>query len=538
MIIKTRHNLLLFAVLLSCMHQQLLATDVSGTIVNQIWTTNNSPYRVVGDINVAGLTIMPGVTVQFAGKYIFEVDGTITAQGIPSAPIVFTGTTGWNGIYFNNSNPGSVLTCCIISNSVNTGITIVNSNPTITRCTVINNSAGSSIYGGGITVNISSGALVITDTIIANNKVNINPAANPYNACYGGGVYAIMNGTSTLELNGCTITNNQANATYGYGWAYGGGVFLRGSVMFNRCIIAGNSCTGRTEYNVTGGAAWGGGIYTDTGLLTMNNCIIRTNTASTPDTTGDDYAYGGGVYIGSGAVNMTNCIVQGNVASAASSSAGGGICLTGGLYDHTGPHQNGVGTLSLINCTVAYNNSGGVAAANNSKATIMNTILYFNNGGAAQITGNSGSTGLPTVNYSDVQGAYSGTNNINYNPLFLSTSDLIIVPGSLCIDAGNTNSIYNDICFPPSLGGAVNDIGAHGGPGAAPIFQIHAWPQIEVVLFGAVPGYSYELQASTDLSNWETINQFQVAHVGNVVSYFEPLTNSLAHRFYKLNVGP
>lgn len=212
----------MFAAWMSAMGMVRAQTDVSGTIVSQIWTSNNSPYRVVGDIKVAGLTIMPGVTVQFAGTYVFEVDGVITAQGVPDAPVIFMGTSGWNGLYFNNSDPASALTCCIISNSSNSGIRILNSNPTITRCTVINNSAGSSVYGGGINAHISSGALIINDAIIADNKVNINPAANPYNACYGGGVYAVMTGTSTLQLSGCTISNNQANATYGYGWAYGG----------------------------------------------------------------------------------------------------------------------------------------------------------------------------------------------------------------------------------------------------------------------------------------------------------------------------
>ena len=69
---------------------------------NQTWTSNNSPYIVVGDINVAGLTILPGVTVQFASNYAFEVDGTLQALGAVGLPIVFTGTNGgWQGLYFN-----------------------------------------------------------------------------------------------------------------------------------------------------------------------------------------------------------------------------------------------------------------------------------------------------------------------------------------------------------------------------------------------------------------------------------------------------
>ena len=37
---------------------------------------------------------------------------------------------------------------------------------------------------------------------------------------------------------------------------------------------------------------------------------------------------------------------------------------------------------------------------------------------------------------------------------------------SPCIDKGNPDPQYNDVCLPPSLGAARNDMGAYGGPGA------------------------------------------------------------------------
>ncbi len=70
-----------------------------------------------------------------------------------------------------------------------------------------------------------------------------------------------------------------------------------------------------------------------------------------------------------------------------------------------------------------------------------------------------------------------GVGNINVNPIFLSTTNLMIVPGSRCIDAGNPVAAYNDTCFPPSLGTARNDIGAHGGPGACG-WTVPPWPVI------------------------------------------------------------
>lgn len=117
--------------------QSVLATDVSGTIVNQTWTSNNSPYRVVGDIQVAGLTIKPGVTVTFASNYVFEIAGKIKAIGTPELPVLFTATNaGWQGLFFNAAQPGCKLVHCIIERSVNSGIRLVSSSPTISDCII------------------------------------------------------------------------------------------------------------------------------------------------------------------------------------------------------------------------------------------------------------------------------------------------------------------------------------------------------------------------------------------------------------------
>src|SRR5450759_311339 len=108
------------------MCKDLFATDVCGTIVNQTWTSNNSPYRVVCNILVAGLTIQPGVTVIFTNNYTFEVAGKLRAIGTPDQPILFTRTNGgWQGIFFNNAQAGSQLSYCSISGAVNSAIRLV-----------------------------------------------------------------------------------------------------------------------------------------------------------------------------------------------------------------------------------------------------------------------------------------------------------------------------------------------------------------------------------------------------------------------------
>jgi hypothetical protein len=501
-------------------------TQVSGTIVNGNWTSNNSPYIVVGNINVAGLTIGPGVTVSFATNYSFEVDGVITALGTPNSPIVFMGTNGgWQGIYFNYSSPGSILNCCIISNSVNSGIHIVSSDPSISGCTISGNS------GGGI---MTDTGLSLNNCNIINNAVSIN-AASGVNL-YGAGIYS----TAPLILTGCTISGNSlkaytSNSTQGHSsLSQGAGIWCSTNVTLHSSRVVNNSCY--SQGTGWGPVSYGGGIYC-TATLTVQSTIIRSNSVSAVVINGpsSDGAYGGGVF--TAGLNATNTIFDHNssYAVAAGSSGNFGDSRGAAIYITT--------AAQVVNCTMAYNTAtasgnptytygSGIlsAAASSNNVQVINSILW--GGIPDQIYGPA------TVNWSDVQNGYSGTNNINLNPIFLSTTDLIIVPGSPCIGAGSTNAIYNNVYFPPSLGVGGNDMGAQGGPGAGASLGIVVWPPAEVFFYGGVPGYDYLIQASTDLLNWQTVEPVQITNLGDIASFIEPSTNTLPHRFYRLNLAP
>ena len=56
--------------------------------------------------------------------------------------------------------------------------------------------------------------------------------------------------------------------------------------------------------------------------------------------------------------------------------------------------------------------------------------------------------------------------NIDTDPLFVGGGSYKLTESSPCIDLGNPDMDYNDGCFPPSLGGELNDMGAYGGPGS------------------------------------------------------------------------
>lgn len=387
-------------------------TYVSGTIVNETWNSSGSPYYVEGDILVAGLTIEPGVRVEFLDNYVFEVAGVLTAIGIEEDQILFTAAetneNGWQGIFFNYSSPGSEIAYCTIEESINSGIRIDNSNPTIRNCKIINNlnSGSDNIYGGGI---YSNSSLVLSNCYIANNSVSASGGTHPHTK--GGGIY--VDGSLTLE--NCTIENNTAKAgvynSLTTAYAFGGGIFINGQLSVRNSSIKGNLAEGRGTGGGTGHGR-GGGLYA-AGEATISNCILYNNSS----------------------VGITYNVVESN-------SRGGGFYLESG-------------TATLNNCTVSDNkyhgvyNGGGVLSA-------MNSIFWENT--LSQIFGNA------TVTYSDVQDGYEGDGNINSNPIF--NDCLKILPGSLCIDAGNPDPQYNDVCLPPSLGGVRNDMGAHGGPGA------------------------------------------------------------------------
>ena len=163
-------------------------TYVSGTIAGQTWKQANSPYIVKGDVFVASLVIEPGVKVLFDGPFLFEVAGQLKAVGTEQDSIIFTRTdnaTGWKGIFFNFSTPGTELRYCRIERSINGGLYIDRSFPKIGNCTISRNLiSGINKHGAGIFSNVS---LVLSDCDISHNSITNNVGVSTDNN--GGGIY-------------------------------------------------------------------------------------------------------------------------------------------------------------------------------------------------------------------------------------------------------------------------------------------------------------------------------------------------------------
>jgi hypothetical protein len=408
------------------------STWVHGTLVNQTWTPENSPYCVDGNIRVAGLEIKPSVQVVFFGAFVFEIAGKLTAIGTEQDSIIFTkahqDTAGWWGIFFNRNPSGSKLAYCRIQGSDSSGIRVDHSTPSIKNCTITHNS--STQEGGGINV-FGTSIFTLDNCAVTNNSVSNGNIR-------GGGIYVDSSGEAILT--GCIIANNSVTGGSG---SIGGGIYVFGRLTLNNCTVNSNSVYASAGV-FDDCYSYAGGIYIKE-IAMLFNCIVDGNSAhSSAGWFHTAYSYGGGIYAG-GTSTLKNCIISYNSVSGNSTP----VCEGGGFY------SAGSDTSILTNCTIAYNTNQGLRRASGT-VKVRNSILWENS--SSQISG------ATTVTYSDVQGSYPGEGNIDWNPIFESDSNLIIVPGSCCVDSGDSNPIYNDLCFPPSLGTVRNDMGAHGGP--------------------------------------------------------------------------
>src|SRR5690606_11974013 len=150
------------------------------------------------------------------------------------------------------------------------------------------------------------------------------------------------------------------------------------------------------------------------------NCTISENSATA----------GGGMYISGSAPFLINTLYSGNNASTG-----------GGLYTTSAP--------VITNCIFSGNNAptgGGIRTNNGGAAVVSNCMLWGNSSEIA----NAG-TGTVTVSHSVIQGGYTGTGNLNADPLFVNApsyttapfmgGDYHVYPCSPAINRGDNTAI-------------------------------------------------------------------------------------------------
>lgn len=258
--------------------------------------------------------------------------------------------------------------------------------PTITHCTFQSNLSIGSIVGGGAILNYNKSNPTIDHCVFTRNY-----------SSSGGGIF--NSSGSNPKISNCIFNNNLAGN--------GGGICNDSSSV----VITDTSFIGNTVTST------GGGVNSyNNSTITVMNCIFADNSGLSA----------GGMFNSSSSIKIINSVFTGN-----STQDGGG------MYNYKcNP--------AIIGCTISGNTaskSGGGIYNSSANPTITNSIIWGNMSlSGPQLSPNSGSA---TIAYSDIQGGWTGTGNINLDPLFVDmvTEDFRLQYDSPCIDAGNNASV-------------------------------------------------------------------------------------------------
>ncbi len=354
--------------------------------------------------------------------------------------------------------------------------------------------------GGGIYIEESSA--IIKNNHIINNSIISEPQAL---GTVGGGIFwgAMVTSGLTLEISGNLISGNEIRGKM----SNGGGIIISNDLVGGEMnyLVEDNIIENNTVINTDEWKAMGGGISLAFFLPTEGTQIIRNNIISNNQAVCDNnvssahHSFGGGMYIvlresiSSGSEDndpgpyIYNNLIYGNH----SDHLGGGVSVWRTFYPIGSPGRpltsagNYVPKPSFINNTIVDNTAqdGSGFYIMNDIPFLMNNILwndYPQNAVWGEIfLGDEpwwlqevepNKYGGAEIYYTDIQGGWDkGYGNMNSDPAFTDSINYYLSEGSLCIDAGYDNSIFNDIenggfAVWPAMKGVRNDLGAYGGP--------------------------------------------------------------------------
>ena len=289
------------------------------------------------------------------------------------------------------------------------------------------------VYDGTYMENIDFKGKAIT-VVSLNGPENTTINGNQNGSC----VKFISGETSATVLSGFTITNGTGTIVSGI-QRFGGGIYCYNGSQptIHNCIITGNSAV----------AGSGGGISCWYASAVIKNCIIKNNSNH-----GISNSFGIGV-------TVVNCLITDNYGT----DYGGGIRTGGGSSP------------TIINCTIVRNDSyhhvnTGINAI--SGGTVINSIVRDNVGQDVSII-----QGATSVTYSNMEGGYTGTGNIDVDPLFVNATgnDFRLTDKSPCIGAGTISGASSkDIEGNPrpNPAGSSPDMGAFENSRATPFIIV------------------------------------------------------------------
>ncbi len=223
------------------------------------------------------------------------------------------------------------------------------------------------------TITLTSGEIVISDNLTING-----PGANILEVSGNHTSRVFFIRSATVVINGLKIKNGLATFDIG-GKAHGGGIYNESGILtINNSILSGNSAS-RED---------GGAIYNEAGVVTVTDSILSGNLAN----------YGGGIsnFGTFGRLTILNSTLSNNSAvrrpRADEGGGGGGIINSGTLtvvnstisnnsaYDGGGISTSATETSSVINSTLSGNSahSGGGGISNGGQLAVINSTLSGN----------------------------------------------------------------------------------------------------------------------------------------------------------------
>jgi hypothetical protein len=430
----------------------------------------------------------------------------------------------------------------------------------------------------GNTILFTSGEIVLARNVV------IDATALPTGLTLNGNNSSrlfFVNGAQTVVLAGLTLTGGNGVGTSPSG--AGGAIYNSGgNLTLNQCTLANNAATGTS--------AVGGAIRHGSGTLTLNRCTIANNTSSASGSTA------GGIGIAAGSATLNQCTLSGN--SAASSggalkcNSGAALTLTqctvaGNMAGTSGGGLNNQGTTNLTNSIVAGNSTS-------SSGFDLSDTGAINRAGANIIGSNSGNSfpaGFPNVN-----GDYVGTTTDFVNALLAPldnyggpTKTMALEPGSPARDVAAVLSpaVTSDQRGFPIVG--TPDIGAYEAGTLGPNYNAYIWESLPAtataaqhaagtdfdgdgvsnynewlaltnpadntsylhftqfnmhpalsngevdITFPSAPGRTYQIQFSTNLTSWTTLESGIAG--GGPISRTYTYTNLFTRAFYRLSVS-
>jgi hypothetical protein len=206
------------------------------------------------------------------------------------------------------------------------------------RYAIDNLASGTAASANTITIAVSGGQTISLGSLLdINEGVTISAPGASEVAISGGnavGVFKVESGVNA-SITGMAITNGASSV--------GGAIQNLGTLSIANCTLSGNSAT-----------TIGGALYNAQGSLSLANCTISGNSAG-----GIPGGGGGAIYDFQGSVSITNSTISGN---SAGNILGGGTGVGGAICDIRG-------SMSITNSTISGNSTssfggGGIYTTN------------------------------------------------------------------------------------------------------------------------------------------------------------------------------